>query len=69
MTIGAHGHSHRILARLPAQEQEREVGRCAEWLRSLCDGPVDWFCYPYGKQGTWNADTVAALRANEWPSS
>ena len=58
MTVGAHSISHRILSRLPDDEQRAEIVDSKDYLESLTDGPVRAFAYPYGTPGTYDDETV-----------
>jgi peptidoglycan/xylan/chitin deacetylase (PgdA/CDA1 family) len=51
MTVGAHTHSHPILACLADDEARREIGHGREVLESLLGERVDLFAYPNGKPG------------------
>ena len=51
MQIGAHTHSHPILAKLPAQDALQEIRRSKENLEQLLDRRVDLFAYPNGRPG------------------
>ena len=58
--IGNHTHTHRILARLTAQERADEVGHAAEILRSRL-GASDHFAWPYGRFSHFTADAARAV--------
>ena len=61
MQIGLHTHSHFMLGRLDALEQEEEISACHDYFSHLL-GPGDYqLSYPYGVLGTWNADTKVIL--------
>ena len=38
LEIGVHGHSHRVLSRLPESEQRTELGTCADSPCAACAG-------------------------------
>lgn len=60
--IGGHGHAHRAYARLTPAEQEADLTRCRDALAERL-GRSPWaFCYPFGKDDTYNDDTTAILR-------
>jgi peptidoglycan/xylan/chitin deacetylase (PgdA/CDA1 family) len=65
MTIGAHSVSHRLLSQLSAAEQEREVKGSIATLEQLLGQRVASFCYPYGGDHSFNADTLRLLTAAE----
>lgn len=46
--IGAHGKSHRHLARLPEQEQRQEMTESKAILEGIIGRPVDTMSYPHG---------------------
>lgn len=48
-TIGAHTHTHPVLAALGRKEQAEEIGRSKRLLEQHVGAPVDVFAYPYGK--------------------
>lgn len=57
--IGAHTHTHPLLAALPAAAQRAEVRASLERCRALAAGPVTSFAYPFGN---YAAETVAIIR-------
>jgi peptidoglycan/xylan/chitin deacetylase (PgdA/CDA1 family) len=61
MTFGYHTRSHRMLSRLPAAEQARELADGVDWLRELTRQHTVPFCYPWGGRRTYTADTVRLL--------
>lgn len=65
MQIGAHTHTHPILARLDAQSTHDEILRSKVELESLIDQPVTLFAYPNGRPqldySTENTDVVRRL--------
>jgi len=62
MTLGAHGHTHQIYARLSPIEQEADISRCLDILHDKTTGEVWSFCYPFGKMGTFDDHTRAILQ-------
>jgi peptidoglycan/xylan/chitin deacetylase (PgdA/CDA1 family) len=64
MTIGGHTTSHRILARLPAAEQQREIAGCAARLEAELGEPMRCFSYPEGLPGTFNGQTRVLLETH-----
>ena len=63
MSIGSHTHTHPILARLTAEEQQREL--CTSWevLQSELGQPVAALSYPVGGPGTFDGTTKRLARA------
>jgi len=62
--IGAHTHSHPILALCGARAAQREIGAVRESLSALVGTPVQSFAYPNGRPLTdYHADHVAMVRA------
>jgi peptidoglycan/xylan/chitin deacetylase (PgdA/CDA1 family) len=61
MGLGAHSVSHRLLSQLPCAEQEREVQGSIGTLEQLLGQRVASFCYPYGGDHSFNADTLRLL--------
>ena len=59
--VGAHTDSHKVLSRLTAPEQRTEIENSFSFLDNFLKMDVKSFCYPYGTQGTFNADTVKIL--------
>lgn len=57
--IGSHGHSHRILTKLPFKEQLAELRKSKEQLECSIGSPIKWFRPPYG---LYNEDTVRATK-------
>jgi len=57
--IGAHGFSHKLLWRLPAEELTREVSPCKPTLEDILGKEIRMFCYPQGRYD-WNV--VRALK-------
>ena len=51
ITIGAHTHSHPILARLDAAEAREEIALNQRLLAEICGAPVTCFAYPNGRPG------------------
>ena len=47
--IGAHGFSHKLLWKLPAEELSREVGPCKPALEDILGKEIRMFCYPQGR--------------------
>ncbi len=50
--IGAHTHTHPVLAALSADEQRDELGRSKDILEHRLGATVPLVAYPYGKPGT-----------------
>lgn len=61
VTIGVHTHSHFMLSRLSAAEQEREIALPADFFADLLGERPDVFSYPFGVAGTWNDETKKIL--------
>jgi peptidoglycan/xylan/chitin deacetylase (PgdA/CDA1 family) len=57
--IGAHGFSHKLLWRLPAEELTREVTPCKPALEDILGKEIRMFCYP---QGRYDSNVVRALK-------
>ena len=51
MLIGAHTHSHPILARLPDSIARREIIQGRDELEKIINKPVKFFAYPNGRFG------------------
>lgn len=64
MSLGAHTHTHPILARLDASAARDEIARSRDVLQDLVQAPVRLFAYPNGKPGLdYGAEHVAQVKA------
>jgi peptidoglycan/xylan/chitin deacetylase (PgdA/CDA1 family) len=61
MSFGFHTHTHRVLSRLDADGQARELAGGVERIRRWTGQARVPFCYPYGRPLTYDAGTVAEL--------
>jgi peptidoglycan/xylan/chitin deacetylase (PgdA/CDA1 family) len=61
MTFGYHTRSHRMLSRLSAAEQDKELRDGVEWIQALTGQARVPFCYPWGGPKTYTVDTLRAL--------
>ena len=61
--VGAHGHSHRTLAALPAAEAREDIAVSKRLLEDLLGQEVAHFSYPYGMRRHFNADLRAFCRS------
>lgn len=62
-TIGAHTHTHPVLASLPTQAQQAEIESSRRILAEHLDTPVTLFAYPYGKPNrSFTAETKEIVR-------
>ncbi len=57
MAIGAHTHTHRLLGRLPADEQLAELAGCRRILRDQGGVEADTIAYPVGLRTSFTAET------------
>jgi peptidoglycan/xylan/chitin deacetylase (PgdA/CDA1 family) len=57
MSIGSHSHSHQILSKLSASDQNTELVLSKQILESELRRPVEAIAYPAGVAGTFNAVT------------
>jgi peptidoglycan/xylan/chitin deacetylase (PgdA/CDA1 family) len=62
MVFGQHTRSHRLLSRLSADEQDRELRGGVRWIRGLTGQSTVPFCYPWGGPYTYTAGTRRILR-------
>jgi peptidoglycan/xylan/chitin deacetylase (PgdA/CDA1 family) len=63
MQIGAHTHTHPILAHLDAPSARDEILRSKTTLEGLLSAPVDLFAYPNGLPGQdYSAESVDIVR-------
>jgi len=61
MGIGAHAVSHRLLSQLSLSEQAMEVQGSIQTLSELLGEPITSFCYPYGGDHSYDANTLHLL--------
>ena len=62
MVVGSHSVSHRVMSRLPIDEQEREIRESFTTLEALLGKLTPrTFCYPYGGPHTFTGETEALL--------
>lgn len=63
MLIGAHTHTHPILARLDANAAREEIVIGKKALETIISQPVDLFAYPNGRPGTdYNLESIDVVR-------
>jgi peptidoglycan/xylan/chitin deacetylase (PgdA/CDA1 family) len=62
MTFGYHTRDHRVLSRLPVDEQRAQLEGGVEWIRSLTNQATVPFCYPHGHAHAYTRETVMLLR-------
>ncbi|MFO0950585.1 MAG: polysaccharide deacetylase family protein [Isosphaeraceae bacterium] len=62
MSVGSHGHTHRMLARLNEQDQREELSRSKAELESRLSRPERSVAYPYGWPGAFDATTERLAR-------
>lgn len=61
MEIGGHTIDHPILARLPADEQKRQIEGCARRIEVELDRPMRMFSYPVGLADSFGETARTAL--------
>ena len=61
--VGAHGHSHSILAALPAAEAREDIAVSKRLLEDLLGQEVPHFSYPYGMRRHFKKDLRAFCRS------
>jgi peptidoglycan/xylan/chitin deacetylase (PgdA/CDA1 family) len=61
--VGAHGHSHRALAALPATEARADIETSKRLLEALLGQEVAHFSYPYGMRRHFNEELRAFCRS------
>ncbi len=62
MEVGSHGIDHRMLAKLPAAEMEREVFGSKQALERELDCRVDALSYPVGGPDAYDGKVIRAAR-------
>lgn len=61
MSIGSHGHNHLWLGTLTRPQQEEEIDRSLDFLKSVGVDTRRWImCYPYG---SWNDSLLSVLKS------
>lgn len=60
--IGSHTHRHPILARLPAEEQSREIEESVRIIEAVTGRRPTEFAYPNGKPYDFDRRTIGMLR-------
>lgn len=64
MIIGAHTHSHKILANLNYNMQCSQIAKSKKILSKIIKKEVLYFSYPYGNSLSYNEKTIQALKKN-----
>lgn len=65
MLVGAHSVTHRLFSKLPVAEQETEIAGAFAALERMTGGlKLRSFCYPYGGDHSFTADTERLLTAH-----
>lgn len=64
MDIGAHSHSHDILAKLDDEQMLFELSHSKSILEEQLGKPVRAFSYPVGSKNTYNNSVIEALKNN-----
>jgi len=59
--VGAHTVSHKVLSRLPYQEQFDEIKNSFDFIESIVSQDYKSFCYPYGCSSSYNSSTLKVL--------
>ncbi len=62
MTFGYHTRDHRVLSRLPLDEQRAQLEDGVEWIQGLTGQTSVPFCYPHGHAHAYTQDTVRLVR-------
>ena len=62
MTIGLHAHTHRILAKLPLEQQIGELKKCREKIEAEIGVETRILAYPDGARDAFNNQTIEAAR-------
>lgn len=66
MCIGGHTVNHPVLANLPAEQQDYEVGECRRRIVAELREPITAFSYPVGGRTSFDEQTLAALARHEF---
>jgi len=62
MTFGYHTRDHRVLSRLPLDEQRAQLEDGVHWIQTLTGQASVPFCYPHGHAHAYTRDTVRLVR-------
>lgn len=62
MLIGSHGESHTLLSRMNYKNQKKEIGNSKKYLANIVKSKIDFFCYPYGGEKSYNSYTLKILK-------
>jgi peptidoglycan/xylan/chitin deacetylase (PgdA/CDA1 family) len=62
MTFGYHTRDHRVLARLPLDDQRAQLEDGVQWIQALTGQASVPFCYPHGHAHAYTRDTVRLVR-------
>ena len=62
MTFGYHTRDHRVLSRLPLDEQRTQLEDGVQWIQGLTGQTSVPFCYPHGHAHAYTQDTVRLVR-------
>jgi len=62
MTFGYHTRDHRVLSRLPLDEQRAQLEDGVQWIQTLTGQTSVPFCYPHGHAHAYTQDTVRLVR-------
>lgn len=69
MEIGCHTHTHPFLSGMARSGQEREISFSQGMLQETLGEKISLFSYPYGITETFNQDTVAVLKKNNFQAA
>jgi peptidoglycan/xylan/chitin deacetylase (PgdA/CDA1 family) len=65
MVIGSHTINHPVMAKLPAEEQRKEIEESFHVIANIIgEYKIKTFCYPYGGFHSFNPDTERILDEN-----
>jgi peptidoglycan/xylan/chitin deacetylase (PgdA/CDA1 family) len=63
MAIGSHTHTHPVLAKLTAEEQQQECELSRDLLREKLSRPVEALAFPVGSRQSFSETTLQCVRA------
>lgn len=61
--VGAHTMTHPLLSAVSADDERREIDDSRRNLEAITGKPVTSFAYPFGYEGSWDAESRAAVAA------
>jgi peptidoglycan/xylan/chitin deacetylase (PgdA/CDA1 family) len=61
MEIGCHSHTHPKMSALSRRQAEEEIGKSTRILSERLNEPIESFCFPFGKPGSYASWIIRML--------